>query len=554
MFVTLASGLLDLLGWPASSAGDGTVSSKSVTPNPVASIEFRQPALREHSRGYPAEPSLSGTRDSSMLKRVGTTIGSPVLGVVVILLITEVYRHAPIANVTTVGFTFVLAILIASTVGGFRTSIIMSVVATLCFDYYFIPPVNTWNITDPQDWASLSAFIITSLVGSSLSAWARRQTKEAHRRQREAEQLYDLSQRLLNPGDSLALCNAIPSDIVNAFGARAAALFLTEGQKVFYSPNGSRELDVTRLKTALLHKDVEVYPDEGLCFIPLRLGINEIGSIGIADTALSRPTLESLGSLVTIAIERASAIEQVGKIEALRENERLKSALLDAITHEFRTPLTAMKLSVTGMLSDLQFDRQQSKDLLAMINEGCDRIDQLVGEVSEMSRLESGEIKLDFARHSVAELVEAAISDCNAVLGTRPIEHGIANQEVPIRVDLFWATKVLVHLIRNANLYSSPGKPITISTETKDGFVVFSVADQGPGVDPTEIRRIFEKFYRGKEHRFRVQGTGMGLPVAKAITEAHGGTMTVISKPGEGSVFRFSLPIERSLQSLNQLV
>ena len=275
------------------------------------------------------------------------------------------------------------------------------------------------------------------------------------------------------------------------------------------------------------------------------MGINEIGSIGIAKTSLSDTTLESLGSLITIAIERARAIEQVGKIEALRENERLKSALLDAITHEFRTPLTAMKLSVTGMLSDLHFDRGQCRELLAMINEGCDRIDQLVGEVSEMSRLESGEIKLDFARHSVAELVEAALSGCESALETRPIEHGIANQEVPIRADLFWAAKILGHLIRNANLYSSPDKPIAIRTETKDGFVVFSVADQGPGIDPSEVRRIFEKFYRGKEHRCRVQGTGMGLPIAKAITEAHGGTMTVIRKPGEGSIFTFSLPIDR---------
>src|SRR5580704_7282562 len=151
-------------------------------------------------------------------------------------------------------------------------------------------------------------------------------------------------------------------------------------------------------------KDVQVETEKALAFVPLRLGINLIGTIGIADSTLSLATLESLGSLVTIAIERARAIEQVGKIEALRENERLKSALLDAITHEFRTPLTAMKISVTGMLSDLNFDREQCRDLLNMIDEGCDRIDHLVDEVAEMSRLESGEIQLDFKRYSVGDL------------------------------------------------------------------------------------------------------------------------------------------------------
>jgi two-component system sensor histidine kinase KdpD len=424
----------------------------------------------------------------------------------------------------------------------------MSVAATLAFDYYFIPPVDTWNITDYRDWVALSAFLITSVVGSTLSARARRQTQEAHRRRREAEQLYDLSQRLLSAGDSLELCNAIPADIMDSFGARAAALFLTEGQTIFYSPGGSHQIDAGQLKASLGYSEVQIEVDKGLCFVPLRLGINVIGSIGIAETGLSQATLESVGSLVTIAIERARAIEQVGKIEALRESERLKSALLDAITHEFRTPLTAMKISVTGMLSDLNFDREQCRDLLTMIDEGCDQIDQLVDEASEMSRLESGEIKLDFRRHSVGELIETALADCKSILGGRPVEHGMANEEVAIRADLLWATKVLVHLISNANLYSSPGEPITLRTETKDRFVFFSVADRGPGIDQTEVGRIFEKFYRGKEHRCRIQGTGMGLPIAKAIVEAHGGTIGVTSKVGEGSVFYFSLPIDRSLE------
>jgi two-component system sensor histidine kinase KdpD len=481
--------------------------------------------------------------------RIARTVGAPVVGLSAVLLITEIYRHIPLANQTTVGFTFLLAILIASTLGGLRTSILMSVAAMLVYDYYFIPPADTFNITDPRDWVALSAFVITSVVGSTLSDWARRQTTEARRQRTEAEQLYDLSQRLLSAGDSLALCSAISSDIVDAFHVKAAALFLTEGQTIFYSPGGSHQIDARHLKASLGYKEVQIETDKGLSFVPLRMGINVIGGIAIAETALSMATLESLGSLVTIAIERARAIEQVGKIEALRENERLKSALLDAITHEFRTPLTAMKISVTGMLSDLNFDREQCRDLLTMIDEGCDRIDNLVGEVSEMSRLESGQIQLAYKRHSVGELIEAALDDCKGVLGTRPVQRGLANEAVAIRIDLFWARKVLVHLISNANLYSSPGEPITLRAETKHGLVFFSVADRGPGIAQSEVERIFEKFYRGEDHRCRVQGTGMGLPIAKAIVEAHAGTIGVTSKVGEGSTFYFSLPIDRSLEA-----
>ena len=525
------------------------MSSKSVSPNPAASLEFRRPPFPGNSHSHPLGTSLSDDSESSTFRRLARAVVPPVVGVCVVLLVTEIYRHVPLANVTTVGFTFLLAILIASTVGGLRTSIVMSVAAMLVYDYYFIPPVDTWNITDPRDWVALSAFIVTSVVGSTLSDWARRQTNDAHRQRSEAEQLYDLSQRLLSAGDSLELCNAIPSDIVEAFHARAAALLLTEGQTLFCSPGGLHQIDAGALKASLGRREVQIEADRGLCFVPLRLGINAIGSIAIAETALSMATLESLGSLVTIAIERARAIEQVGKIEALRENERLKSALLDAITHEFRTPLTAIKISVTGMLSDLNFDREQCRDLLSMIDEGCDRIDHLVDEVSEMSRLESGEIKLDFRRHAARELIDGALEDCESVLGARPVDHRMANEGVPIRADLYWAKKVLVHLISNANLYSTPGEPITIRTETRHGYVFFSVEDRGPGIDPTEANRIFEKFYRGKEHRFRIQGTGMGLPISKAIVEAHAGTIGVNSKVGEGSVFYFSVPIDRTLEA-----
>jgi len=182
-----------------------------------------------------------------------------------------------------------------------------------------------------------------------------------------------------------------------------------------------------------------------------------------------------------------------------------------------------------------------------MIDEGCDRIDQLVDEVSQMSRFECGDVPLTLSHHSVGELIDTALAESRGILGPRPVELRVANEEAPIRADLQWATKILVHLIVNAHLYSTPETPIVIRTETGKGLVFFHVADRGPGIDSAEIPRIFGKFYRGKEHRFRVQGTGMGLPIAKSIAEAHGGTITAVSKSGEGSVFTFSLPIDRSL-------
>jgi two-component system sensor histidine kinase KdpD len=162
-----------------------------------------------------------------------------------------------------------------------------------------------------------------------------------------------------------------------------------------------------------------------------------------------------------------------------------------------------------------------------------------------MARLESGEVKLDVASHSIGELVSTALGDCKSATPNRDICLALTEENSRLLVDLSLATKVLVHLITNAHLYSSPGQPITISTEERGEFLIVRVADKGPGIEEMERRHIFEKFYRGKSHRYRVHGTGMGLPIAKAIVEAHGGTIGVVSHPGQGSVFTFSLPIER---------
>jgi two-component system sensor histidine kinase KdpD len=250
-----------------------------------------------------------------------------------------------------------------------------------------------------------------------------------------------------------------------------------------------------------------------------------------------------LGSLIAIAIERAHAIEMVGKTEAAREGERLKSALLDAIAHDFRTPLTSMKASVTSLLSPAHLQEDQRVELLHIIDEECDRLNRLVGEAAEMARLEAGEVKLQAVALRVMDLITAALEVCKGALGARPIRINLKNPELQVRADLARAREVLVHLIENANLYSSADTPITITGEENDDFVSLSVADQGPGIEDAELGLIFDKFYRGANQRYRVQGTGMGLPIAKAIVEAHGGTISAVSQIGKGSVFSFSLPI-----------
>jgi two-component system sensor histidine kinase KdpD len=474
-----------------------------------------------------------------------TAIGRYAAGFVTIVLITLFFRQETRFAVTTVVLTNLLAILVASALWGLGVSVFMSITATLALDYYFFPPIGYFTISDPQDWVSLFTFLTTSVIGSDLSARARRQAEEANRRRDEVEQLYEFSTHLLSARDPHELLNEIPKQIVESFKAGAAALYLPDRQEVYRAGIGVPQLDAIRLKATAAREDMEVDRSQGVYFLPVRQGSRVIGSLGIVGPLVSNRTLEAMGTLIATAIDRAQAIELLGKAEAVRESERLKSVLLDAVTHDFKTPLTSIKASATSLLEDLRFNRKQRMELLMVIDEECDRINRLIGETSEMARLEAGEVTLQFAPQTVGELISAAVEDCESVQRDRRIHIEVKDSHRRVYADITWARKVFAHIIRNADLYSSPGEPITIDAEERDGFVAFSVADKGPGIEESEVNQIFDRFYRGKGQRHRIPGTGMGLPIAKAIVEAHGGTVEVVSQKGHGSVFTFSLPIDR---------
>lgn len=460
-----------------------------------------------------------------------------------VLIITYFYAHTHRFNATTIAFTYLLAILGVSALWGLSVSVFMSLVATFTYNYFFLPPVGTLTIADPQNWVALFTFLATSILASDLSTRARNQAAEANRRRHEVERLYKFSQRLLSAGNPIELLNAIPRQIVETFEVGAAAIYLLEKQKVYRSGMNLPQLDADFLKAVVAREEMQIDREHSVCFAPLRLGTKILGSLGISGPILSRESLEAMGTLIAVAIERAYATEMVGKTEAAREGERLKSALLDAITHDFRTPLTSMKASVTTLLSPARLDDGQKSELLHIINEECDRLNRLVGEAAEMARLEAGEVKLQIGPIRVEQIISGALDVCKGVLGTRPIRVELQNPDLRVRADFVRAQEVLVHLIQNGHLYSLPDHPITISAEEKDDFVQFDVADQGPGISDAELGLIFDKFYRGADQRYRVQGTGMGLPIAKAIVEAHGGTISVVSQLGHGSVFTFGLPI-----------
>jgi len=468
------------------------------------------------------------------------------LSLAIVAGITLFYKRVLAVNQTTVALSLLLAILAVSAVWGMIVAVSMSIAAMLVFNYFFLPPIGTFTIADPQNWVALGAFLVSSIVGSQLSARIRKEADEANSRRHEVERLYHFSQKLLSEGNVIQLMNAIPNYIVDSFEAGAAGLFLPQKDKFYRSGFGAAHLDEAQMKTTFVRDEITMDSDRGISFVPMRLGVRAIGSIGISGARLSRQTLEAVGSLVAIAVERARAIEQLGETEAERQGERLKSALLDSITHDFRTPLTSMKAAVTSLLSSDCPPQTQTKELLSIIDEECDRLNHLVEEAAEMARLEAGEVELHFAPVEVSALIHSALAALKAALAGRAVDVRITEPLPSVRADAGHAADVLAKLIDNANLYSPKDQPITVTAELTGEFVTFSVADRGPGIDSFEQGMIFDKFYRGKDQRYLVRGTGMGLPIAKAIVTAHGGTITVTSQLGHGSVFSFTLPVSRA--------
>ena len=464
-------------------------------------------------------------------------------------LIVFVYVKWVHVNPTTVAMTFLLAILCISAAWGLRYAIPTSIAAALCFNFFFLPPFGTLTIAETQNWVALFAFFSVSVIASNLSERARRQTQEAHQRRQDVERLYVLSQQLLAAENALELLKAVPGYITDTFGVTHAAVYLSTRDQTYRSDPERQEIPFDLLRESAVRGEVLIDVVRKMAIAPLRMGLRVVGAFGVTGEKPSRQILEAVGSLIAISIERARAVEDLAHNRASAESERLRSALLDSVTHEFRTPLTSIKASVTTLRSGTSLQKAEYEDLLAVIEEECDRLNRLVGEAVEMAQLDAKEVKLDLKAQQIREPIEMAIAEFKHSLADHPVEVRLPQALPAVLMDATWIRKVLQHLLENAAKYSAPNSPIFISSELRNDRLVTSVADRGTGIDDLERSMIFDKFYRGQSQRYRVQGTGMGLAIVKAIVEAHGGRIEVTSQLGHGSVFSFGLPLAAPAQA-----
>lgn len=454
------------------------------------------------------------------------------------------FRSIRGANQTTVALSFLMLVLITASRWRLAYSVYAAVLCTLLYNFYFLPPLGRLTIEDPRNWVALAAFLCCSVLVSHLAEREHEHAAAAELRGREVERLYEFSQQLLLQENLRGLARATPSVAAAVFGFRGVALYVRDEDAAYYSDPKSELLPAVELKLAAGQSEAGATMREGFHLVPLSLGMRSLGVLAVTEGGYSREVYEAIGGLVAIALERAAAVERSTRLEASRESEQLRSALLDSVTHDLRTPLTAIRAAATTLVSQPDLAEAERADLALVVDEESARLDRLIGQAVEMAQLDAAAVKIDRRPQDVRELLETTVEEMRPLLRDRAVEVEVAENVARAPMDRELVRRVLRHLIENAARYSPARTAIEVSAQEEANRLVVTVADQGPGIDRGEQPFVFDKFFRGKKQRSQsAAGTGMGLAIVQAILRAHGGGIELTSEAGRGSKFAFWLPL-----------
>jgi two-component system sensor histidine kinase KdpD len=438
------------------------------------------------------------------------------------------------ANATTVALMMLLVVLGVATRWGLVEATVTSIAAVLAFNYFFLPPIGKFTIADPENWVALFAFLVTAITTSQLSARAQRRAREALLRKQESEHLYTLSRALLtNEGGDPQFGLREASRI---FGLEEIAFYDRSRDEIYALTGGTGPLRDLLLQVA---DSEEPQIDDRLAVLPVRLGRTAIGSLAMRGGNVTPEVRESIATLVAINHERIQAIDRAAAADAARKNEQLKSTLLDGLAHDLNTPLSAIKTSVTTLLTHQVRTEASRQELLAIIEEETDRLHRVISEALTLARVEAEKVNLDRAHCEASDLISRAIRGSRADPDRIRVN---APDPFTVNVDAELFPLALKQLIENAARYSPPQTDIHIDARCDPPVASFSVRDHGKGIKVGERERIFERYHRGSAGRRTTEGTGMGLAIAKAIVESHGGKIWAENDPDGGARFTILMP------------
>jgi len=442
-------------------------------------------------------------------------------------------------DLTTISFLYLLLVIFVALYCGFWQASLASFVAVACLDYFFIQPLFHFGILDPHEWVALGAFQVTALVISRLSAKELRSTRDAVIHRTGMEQLYELSRDSLlldphePPGPQLVVL------IHRIFGTEAVALFDANlGRQDRMGDWGPDEEDVA--KECFLRGAAR--DDHKTRTLQRRLGTGteSIGALAVRGK-LSSLVVDALASLAEITINRHQSFEKEERAETASKSEHLRAAVMDAMAHEFKTPLNAVHTASSGLLESEGLTDSQ-REMASLIDDEIVRLSEICTRLLKTAKLEAQQMELQIEEVSVEELISEALRSRAAEEARSLIQVALEEPALTVRVDRALVLMILTQYIDNARKYSTPNTEIKIEARASHGELVFSVHNIGPTIPIEDRERIFDRFYRAPQIQDAVSGTGIGLSVARKAARAHHGHVWVISGDKEGTTFFLSLP------------
>jgi two-component system sensor histidine kinase KdpD len=470
----------------------------------------------------------------------------------------------PLFGIENVDLVFLTAIVGIAVRYGLWPSIAASVAASLCYNFFFMPPLYTFTITDPTNVAAFAVFTILAIIVSNLAGRGRTQTVTALQRVRSVESLYAFSRKLASAGTLDDVLWATAHQIASMLKVRVVLLLPDDGtisvRGGFPPEDRLDEADLAAAKWAWVQnrpagRDSDALPGAKWLFFPMRTGRGAIGILGICRDepgpllrAEQRRLLDALADQGALAIERVHLVEDIESVRRVAETDRLRSALLTSISHDLKTPLAAV-LGAASALRDLpkSLDDDEKADLLATIIDESERLNRFIANLLDMTRLESGAIVPNVAPHDAGEIVGSALERARKILAKHRVEVAIPAELPMVAVDPVLFEQVLFNLLDNARKYAPAGTTIRIQGWQENDTVKLQVLDEGDGIPVEDLERIFDKFHRVQKGDQVRAGTGLGLSISRGFVEAMHGSIAAANRTDRsGAVFTITLPITQS--------
>jgi two-component system sensor histidine kinase KdpD len=457
---------------------------------------------------------------------------------------------------------FLTAVLFSAVTQGLWPSIFASVLSALVYNFFFTEPYLTFYVASPQDILTLVMFLAVAILTSNLAGRVRDYAEAARQREARTAALYAMSRAIAGAAQLDDVLQAIVKQLTETLVASAVVLLPESGQLTLKpsSPPGIELSEAERAPAtwAWEHnqpagRGTDTLAGTDWLYVPLRTVRCVVGVLGVRfalpGAVLSpdqRRLLEALADQAAIAIERAHLVQNVEQTRVLTETERLRAALLSSISHDLRTPLASIVGAVSGLLADDGvYDEAGRHDLLLTIQEEANRLNRFVANLLDMTRLESGALELNRAWVEIGDVIGAALARLAEPLSGHRLVVNVARDVPLLCLDFVLVEQVFANLLENAAEYSAPGSTIRVDAWRDESSVVVEVVDEGVGVPPGDLERIFDKFYRVRAGDRQSASTGLGLSICRGIIEAHGGTISARSPAnGVGTVFTVKLPVE----------